>query len=344
RFRFRSPHRNEPIKFQSPSTLTRLRKRCESVERELTSLTGIKQGYHNFTLNLPTSDSRMDALSAANQVLRRRLNELQSVQQEREKALRKARTMVDELLMKQQKIQAEIMRNKSECYKSAHLSTWSLCSSPSELELQASAPHTDNTSTEITTPDPVDHHQLHDRFEHSAFHEGFCASNDRTGPYRFTKDQQWAEQMRKMNHRANCTQALIMQLQEDYRKLANNVTRIEQNAKRTASAVQSLMERSGFQLEPTSIVMNSDHGSTRPKHSNRISNCKSVVDPFVESRLQKARHTLDFLMSEPVRSNCCFPTSVGCRYGSERVKKGNLTYRTDSTPKQCSTLWKSFEQ
>ncbi|KAF7255220.1 hypothetical protein EG68_08357 [Paragonimus skrjabini miyazakii] len=341
---FRSPYRNESIKFQSPSTLTRLRKRCESVERELTSLAGIKQGYHTSTLNLPTSDCRIDALSAANQVLRRRLNELQSVQQEREKALRKARTMVDELLMKQQKIQAELMRKKSECYNPAHPSTWSLCSSPSEPELQATVPHTDSTSTEITTPDPVDHHHLHDRFKHTTFQEGVCTPNDYTGPYRLTKDQHWAEQMRKMNHRANCTQVLLKQLQEDYKKLSNNVTRIERNAKRTAHAVQSLMERSHFKGEPTSVVRYSDYSPTRPKHPNHISNAKSVVDPFVESRLQKARHTLDFLMSEPVRSNCCFSTSTGSRYGCERVKKGNLTYRTDSNPRQCSTLWKSFEQ
>ncbi|KAF6779122.1 hypothetical protein AHF37_01366 [Paragonimus kellicotti] len=240
-------------------------KRCESVERELTSLTGIKQGYHNSTLNLPTSDSRIDALSAANQVLRQRLNELQSVQQEREKALRKARTMVDELLRKQQKIQAEIMRNKSECYNPVYPSTWSLCSSSSEPEPQASVPHTDSTSTEITTPDPVDHHHLHDRFKHTTLREGVCAPNDYIGPYSLTKDQHWAEQMRKMNHRANCTQVILIQLQEDYKKLANNVARIERNAKRTANAVQSLMERSHFQGEPTSVVKYSDYSPTRTK-------------------------------------------------------------------------------
>ncbi|KAF5400779.1 hypothetical protein PHET_05866 [Paragonimus heterotremus] len=273
----------------------------------------IKQGYHTSTLNLPTSDSRIDALSAANQVLRRRLNELQSVQQEREKALRKARTMVDELLMKriflqftrcfvsranysfctkhykQQKIQAELMRKKSECHNPADPFTWSLCSSPSELELQATAPHTDSTSTEITTPDPVDHHYSHGRFKHTTFRERVCTPNDYTAPYRPTKDEHWAEQMRKMNHRANCTQVLLKHLQEDYKKLANNVTRIERNAKRTAHAVQSLMERSHFQGEPASVVRYSDYSPTRSKHSNHISNARSVVDPFVESRLQKAR-------------------------------------------------------
>ncbi|CAL8087118.1 unnamed protein product [Calicophoron daubneyi] len=305
-------------------SLDRLRNRCHSIDMKVTAVKrpekNTERGFaieqklipdsvqppvmlestgRSHESQFPLSDTRIEALSSANRILRRRLEELQVLQNEREMALRRARVMVDDLLSKQ-KLQAELIRSSTKKYARTDTSTWSLCPSDttlSGLETPSTLPNQyqgtpPRFSPSLFTP-YVNENEAEQTFSHKISEENF---KDYRNDSVHSTALRLPERKNAVNNKTASTHQLLSKLRTDYADLAKSVSRIEKKAKEAALSVRSLMDR-GTPREPITSSIPRFYGNGFDETPRSFVD-DILVDPSIESRLKKARHTLDLLRSD----------------------------------------------
>ncbi|KER32524.1 hypothetical protein T265_01401 [Opisthorchis viverrini] len=264
--------------------VTKLRQRCQSIGRELDRLAESRRQVDRF---VPTdSDETMESLTAANQALHDRLNELQALQLEREKTLKKARVMVEDLIT-EQTAHAESIRHNVPS--DSHASSDSL--SPLAYDQEIPYKPRKYCSTERRKDSEV-------LFRSRGLRQ---PSYDRTNEqyksytYDFGEAQRY-ERSGKIGERANSTQRILERLREDFAYLSRNVTQIEAKARDAAQAVNKLMQQTRYLDDDQCIGPSEKCEHTLRCLSSQMDLSPRISDSFTRSRtlprnLDSLKHT-----------------------------------------------------
>ncbi|TGZ59572.1 hypothetical protein CRM22_008999 [Opisthorchis felineus] len=249
--------------------VTKLRQRCQSIGRELDRLAESRRQVDRF---VPTdSDETMESLTAANQALHDRLNELQALQLEREKTLKKARVLVEDLIT-EQTAHAESIRNNVPS--DSHASSDSL--SPLTYDQEISFKPRNYFSTERRKDCEV-------LFRSRGLRQPSYDRTNKSHTYDFG-DAQWYERTGKIGGRANNTQRILERLREDFAYLSRNVTQIEAKARDAAQAVNKLMQQACYLDDDQCIGPSENCEHTLKCLSSRMDVSPRISDSFTRSR------------------------------------------------------------
>ncbi|CAH8849113.1 unnamed protein product [Trichobilharzia szidati] len=303
--RSKSPcHRQSDI---SSGSLDRLRKRCRSIERELSSVE--REQFGQSLGNPPIGDPRVDALTSANRILRQRLQDIQKLQESREHALNKAHTMVNGLLNKQHK-QASIIREGTRDYTQSPPTSYTNNNhhyhenngTDSVYTAKAYKPLEEDNVSDLPAYTPTKFGRLPENVGSDYYYGREHERKSRNGSgYR----SNLLNHRKNLDPRANSTHILLERLRSDYADLANSVYRIEEKARDAASSVQSLLRQfqMGFMDTIVTNPVNQMPSADICEPFDRVPNTNELFDKSVTLRLQKARDTLDQLKSDQVRSS-----------------------------------------
>ncbi|KAG5445192.1 hypothetical protein CSKR_103367 [Clonorchis sinensis] len=264
--------------------VTKLRQRCQSIGRELDRLAESRRQVDRF---VPTdSDETMESLTAANQALHDRLNEMQALQLEREKTLKKARVLVEDLIT-EQTAHAESIRNNVPG--DSHASSDSL--SPLTYDQETSFKPRKYFSTERRNDREV-------LFRSRGLRQpSYDRTNAQYKSYTYDfGDARRYERSGKIGERANSTQRILERLREDFAYLSHNVTQIEAKARDAAKAVNKLMQQARYLDDDQCIGPSENCEHTLRCLSSQMDVSPRISDSFTRSRtlprnLDSFKHT-----------------------------------------------------